>query len=308
MNELERKTKLEEIHLRMHQVRSLKELRIGKGVFNTEALMLVLNKKYRTSDGRRMLLKYLDAQDDEEVMHRKEATLAYLNSSPYKEVEELVIPEFKVMVDSEPAGFAMPLIENHKNLGSILHSPRIPFQTKKKYLIELGNLIDKVDRVDAPHKFSFSDLNEYNFIIDEEGKLRAIDLDSSYVEGLEGITPAAQAYYLLKNQYIAAIPEKYASKDDEVIIPSKNTDLYSYNMILLATLANESIFKLDMWTYYRYIDFLKKLGLDQELIDIFINIYSRKPNKSPRGLIETIPDNFTRRASYKVFEKRYLNK
>lgn len=299
--------KLDEINLRMHQVRGLKELRLGKGVFNTEALMLILNKKYKTSDGKRMLLKYLDAQEDPVVMGRKETTLAYLNGSPYKQLEELILPEYLVKVDSSPAGFAMPLIENHKNLGVLLHSSRVPFPVKKKYLIELGNLIDKVERVDAPHTFVFSDLNEYNFIIDQEGKLRAIDLDSSYVEGLEGITPATQAYYLLKNHYLNAIPEKYSSKGDGSIIPSKNTDLYSYCMILLGTLADESIFKVDMNTYYQYMEYLKKLGFSSELLDILRNIYSHKQNSNPRKLIESIPDDIMRRSNYKTFQKRYPN-
>ena len=139
-----KKHKLDEINLRMHQVRSLSELRLSRDVLNTEALMLVLNKKYKYSDGRRMLFKYLDAQDDEEVMSRKERVLEYLNHSPYKQLEVLVIPEYAVRVDSSFAGFAMPLIENHRNLGTLLHSPKVSFPQKKQYLEQLGAILDKV--------------------------------------------------------------------------------------------------------------------------------------------------------------------
>lgn len=291
------------INLRMHQVRGLRELRIPSGVMNTEALMLVLNKKYKTQDGRRMLFKYLDEQDDPEVMDRKTRVLTSLNNSNYKELIDLVIPEYKVIVDNQHAGFAMPLIERHKNLGKILNDEYLSFEAKKRYLISLGDLIDKVRRIKNENEMFFGDLNEFNFIIDKEGKIKAIDLDSTYIEGID-IKPARLAYYLLKNPYIASIPDKYKTTENGIIIPSENSDLYCYNMIILDTLANERMFKVDMDTYYQYIHYLSTIGIPEELIESFERIYLPKSNINPRHLIEGIPKRLGKKADFKTFQKR----
>ena len=80
---------MEIINLRMHQLRSLQELPLETGIFNTEALMLILRKNQaKTKSGGRMLFKYLDAQDDEKTMARKMYTINMLNGSEkYKSIE-----------------------------------------------------------------------------------------------------------------------------------------------------------------------------------------------------------------------------
>ena len=295
---------LGQINLRMHQVRALRELRLPSGIMNTEALMLILNKKYKTSDGRRMLFKYLDEQEDQEVMNRKTKTLTVLNNSEYMELEELVIPEYSVNVDGSHAGFAMPLIERHKNLGKILNDERLSFDAKRKLLIKLGDLIDKVRRVKSNNPMYFGDLNEFNFIIDQDGNLRAIDLDSVFVSGIEGIQPSRLAYYLLKNNYIAAIPDKYKTTDEGIIIPSENSDLYCYNMIILDTLANERMFKIDIDTYYQYLAYLKSIGMPSELLDSFERIYLPKNNINPRRMIDEIPKRLGKKCDFQTFKAK----
>jgi hypothetical protein len=290
------------INLRMHQLRALKELELNSDVFNTEALMLILNKKYKSPNGERLLLKYLDAQDDPKTMGRKLYTINMLNSSSsYSNIKELIIPEYAVVVDSNIAGFAMPLVENHKNLGSYLNDENISFAKKKKYLIAIGNILDKVQRIeDEPFKMQFADLNEYNFIIDSNDNVKAVDLDSAYVGQTD---PSDMAYYLLKNEYLAAIPAKYKSTKNGILIPSDNTDLYCYSMIILDTLANESMFKKDLDTYYSYLDYLKRLGLSNDFISCYKNIYNPKDNYNPKDLINDIPDNIEEYSDFKKYQK-----
>ena len=295
---------MNQISLRMHQIRALKELRLPRGILNTEALMLILNKKYKTSDGKRMLLKYIDAQDDEEVMNRKTRVLSYLIHSPYQELEELIIHDHSVFVDSKHAGFAMPLISRHTNLGKLINDPKVSFDTKKEYLIELGNLIDKVRRIESKHKMFFADLNEFNFVIDSNKRLRAIDLDSSYIEGID-ITPPDMAYYLLKNHYLSSLPKKYPTTKEGVIIPNENSDLYCYNMIVLNALSGERMFKIDIEIYYQYLRYLEQIGVQEELIDTFRAIYQPRNNSNPRSLLEDLPENIEVKANIKVFQKEF---
>lgn len=292
------------IYLRMSEIRKLKHLKISEDVFNTEGLMLILNKKNKTKDGRRMLFKYLDLQEIPSVMERKESILTYLNSSPYKDLEELVIPDTEIFVDGEAAGFAMPLIENHKNVGHLLHSRDVSFQEKKKYLKQLGNLIDTVNRVDAKHEFLFGDLNEYNFILDEEEKMKAIDLDSCHIANLDGIDPPDMAYYLLKNKNLWALPNKYKRTMLGVLIPNQDSDLYSYLMILINSLAHHDMFKEDIDTYFEYLEYLKGLGVPNELIEMLWNIYTPKKNENPRLLIDELDDHLIYNSSFNHFQKK----
>ncbi len=147
------------------------------------------------------------------------------------------------------------------------------------------------------------DLNEYNFIIDKEGKLKVIDLDSASIEGLEGVEKATLEYYLMRNPNLKGVRDKYEVLPTRFISPNKNSDMYSYDMIILSTLANEPLHRKDLNSYYEYLDYLKKIGISQELIDIFHHVYTSKENENPRSYLESIPESIIEKADYKVFEK-----
>ena len=290
------------INLRRYQLKKLKPLELGIDVLNSESYMLVLNKKYRTKDGSRILFKYLDAQDDEEVMNRKITTLERLNASDvYSSMEELIIPDTMINVEGNIAGFGMPLIEDNINLGTLLNSKFVTLEGKKHYLKKLGDLLDRLQRTkDEYFKMNLCDLNEYNFIVDSNDRLRVVDLDSSYTTGTD---PSDMAYYLLRNKYLDHVPNKYKKTESGIVIPSDNTDLYCYNMIILNTLANHPVYRSDVSEYYEYLDYLKSLGVPKELIYSFFHIYTEKDNINPREYVEGIPINIEGKSDYKVFQK-----
>ena len=267
--------------------------------------MLILRKNQaKTKSGGRMLFKYLDAQDDEKTMARKMYTINMLNGSEkYKSIEELIIPDYVVVVDGKIAGFAMPLIEKHKNLGRLLNDENLSLEIKLPYLEKLGEIINKVQRVeDESFKMQFGDLNEFNFIIDKDEQVKSVDLDSAYLGQDE---PANMSYYLLKNKYIIDLKDKYKTTSNGIVIPNDNSDLYCYNMILLNTLAKEDIFKKDIPTYYMYLNHLKDVGVDKELIKIFDKIYLPVRNENPTKLLETLNPKLEKEIDYKVFKKEY---
>lgn len=293
------------VNLRMHQLRALKELVLERGTLNTEALMLILKKKQaKSDDGGRMLFKYLDAQDDEKVMGRKLYTLNMLNSSSeYKNIKELIIPDTMVIVDQVLAGFALPLIENHVNLGNYLNNDDNSFKEKLRYLKQVGKIVNKVERInDETFRMNFGDLNEFNFIIDKDDIVRTIDLDSAYV-GQD--CPPNTAYYLLKNKYLTTMPDKYKMNSLGIIIPNDDSDLYCYNMILLNLLSNDNMYKKDLDIFYKYLAHLKDVGIDNELIKIFNAIYLPINNQNPVHLIKTIKPELQEEMSYKTFKKEY---
>ena len=295
-------------NFRMREIRKLKELQIESGVLNTEALMLVLKRK-SFPDKVVRVFKYLDAQEDPDIMAKKLYVVTALNTpNPYQEIEELVIPDSIIYVDNLIAGFGVPLIENHKNFGAIIQNPNIPLKEKIPYLQQLGNIIDKVQRVDASkNRFQFGDLNEFNFIVDGNDKVKAIDLDSAYLGVGE---PLDMAYYLLRNDYITNFIKKHNSNkykvtDSGIIIPNDDTDLYCYNMIVLKALSKENIYKQDINTYYQYLEYLSMLGLPDEIIESFNNIYIPKENTNPKDLLLDIDPSVEEKMDFREFKKVY---
>ncbi len=289
------------INLRMHELRKLKELPLEAGVLNTEALMLVLRRK-SFPDKIERVFKYLDAQDDKSIMSKKIYTVTTLNQlDEYLELQELVIPDAIIYVNNHIGGFGIPLIPEHRNLGAIIHDDNVSLKEKIFYLEQLGNIIDKVERIHlSDNRFQFGDLNEFNFVIDRENQVKAIDLDSAYL----GIgEPLHMAYYLLKNQYVKSIPEKYKSTSSGIIIPSDNTDLYCYNMILLSALSGENLYRYSIDIYYQYLDYIKRMGLPEQIIRSFQNIYIPKNNINPREYLEDIDTDLEEEYQFKNFVK-----
>ena len=204
------------LNLRMKEIKKLRELYLEPGVLNTEAYMLVLKRKY-SSDKKERVFKYLDMQEDQSIMSKKLYTVTTLDTlDDYKEIEELILPDSIIYVDGNIAGFACPIVYNHKNLGLIINNKDISLDKKIAYLKQMGDIIDKVQRVKREDNvFQFGDLNEFNFIIDTNNQVKAIDLDSSYLGVGE---PLNMAYYLLKNKYIKSLPEKYKSTKKGIVI------------------------------------------------------------------------------------------
>lgn len=288
-------------NLRMKNIRQLRELYLEPGVLNTEAYMLVLKRKY-SPDKKERVFKYLDSQEDKEIMSKKLYTVTTLDTlDEYKKIEELIIPDSIIYVDQKIAGFACPIVYNHRNLGTLIKNPDISLKEKLSYLKQVGDIIDKVERVDSPcNRLQFGDLNEYNFIIDKDNKVKAIDLDSAYLGVGE---PLSMAYYLLKNKYIKSLSEKYKSSKNGVIIPNDNTDLYCYNMIILNALSKNYLHRVDIQTFYEYLDYIKKLSLPSDLIESINNIYIPKNNINPKDCLEYIDNSLEEKLEFKTFQK-----
>ncbi len=293
---------MEIVNLRMHNIRKLKPLILEKGVFNNESYILLLSRKSVKGNIKEdKVFKYLDAQDDDKVMAKKTATVMALDSSSYREIEELVIPDTAIVVDGRIVGFGMPLIKNHRNLGVIINDDDTKLKTKLKYLKDVGSLIDRVQRQDDEYKLNFGDLNEFNFIIDTDDNIRAVDLDSAYIG--TG-TPTFTAYYLLKNPYIKQVPEKYHVDRYNQVTPSDNSDLYCFNMILLNAISGQDMFKKDISLYYAYTSYLKDLGVPKDLIKCFNDIYTPAQNMNPKDMLEELNAFPEKDLKYRTFIKR----
>lgn len=96
---------------------------------------------------------------------------------------------------------------------------------------------------------------------------------------------------------------KYPLDEDDIHIPNKNTIYLSYIYMILNYVSGVNYIQdISLPDYYRYMQRLRDLGLSQELVDIFSNIYSECDNTNPVQLIESIPDNI------KIFNYKGITK
>ena len=110
-------------------------------------------------------------------------------------------------------------------------------------------------------------------------------------------TPAeVKIKYLSRmNPSISDLPGKYKLSNFRCsgdIIPNKDTDLYCYIITVLNTLSGRETHRLPLETFYDYLEYLRKIGVSTELIDIISDIYSNKHNTNPRDLLDGLEPVF----------------
>lgn len=143
-----------------------------------------------------------------------------------------------------------------------------------------------------PEDFYLNDLHEGNFIVDREGTLRVIDLDSCKIAGN---MPFCSKYLSRMNPSISDLPGKYKLSNFRCsgdIIPNKDTDLYCYIITVLNTIFGRETHRLPLETFYDYLEYLRKIGVSTELINIISDIYSNKHNTNPRDLLDGLEPVF----------------
>lgn len=211
-------------------------------------------------------------------------------------VDGMVFPEKLLTVDEEAVGFTMPYIEG-KNLGSVLKDDKVDISVKIGLLKQVGQILEKMAEVRKENKISnyfVNDLHENNFIVDKNGLVHVIDLDSCSVYSN---TPFGTKYvtilsplkdFLSKYRLI----EEYSCGGE--FIPSRETDLYCYCIMILNLFSNTSVHRYSLESFREFLGKLKENGLSRDLFDIFNNIYSTESNVNPHLLLDGIEEPYLR--------------
>lgn len=279
------------IWLTESEFRSLTKYYLSNDIIHYESEIYRLDlesikKKYKNCN---LLLKSYDKYTNLKEKERKIYTVKKLAFYEEKlNIKELNIPKFKVNVTVKDCfqGFALSEVEKARNLGTILHSDEVAMNAKLYYLYKVGKLIEKIQKQNIL-KFNLGDLQEYNFVIDANNNIHAVDLDSVY---LEGIIPT-QARYLYRNACISHFKNKYRYYSSSVVYPNNNTDLLCYNLIILNTIFNRDFSYISLNDFQKYIRYLKYIGCGKELLNSFNRMYSNYDNINPYSYLEQIPYN-----------------
>ena len=280
---------------------SLEPMKLSRGVISTEANFLHFNYH-----GENKVIKRLYYQDGD-VFANKLHTLEMLSAYKKYLPESFCIPDALISVSGKVEGFSMPLIEGI-NLSTLLMDRNTPLEEKKYYLTKVGEILKQLKTI---RKYSplndiyLCDLHSSNFIAKTDNKqLEVLDLDSCKIKG--GRSPISR--YLGEFALLNNVKGKYKINKDEnsglgYVDADENSDLYCYSMMLLSFLYGGSINTDSLDDYYKYLTYLKKIGVNEELVNVFYDLLTNKDNTNPCNLIESLTEEQVCRANEKVYKK-----
>lgn len=265
---------------------NLERFVLPKGVFNNESELFYIDEKNKW-EKRRFLLKKLN-NDFGIILSNKLFTVNELiTNKDIIGISELVIPEKLVSVHGKIVGFTIPLV-NGNNFGEVLSNDSISVSDKIKYFKEIGYILENMKYVrqyTLLNDFYLNDIHENNFVLNNDtGKINVVDMDSCKINN--NMTMVSLRLSPFSNIYSVNKYEKENSMCGGCYKPSYNTEMYSYIIMFLRFISNYRINEMDVSSYYAYMEYLHKLGISYELIDILASIYSEKDNVNPYLLLD----------------------
>jgi len=282
---------------------SLEKLPLPNHILNTEAELYILPIKNKWEQEDKLLKRYYI--DEGFILGNKLLTINTLIDSREKiDIEEIVFPERLAIVNEQVIGYTMPLI-NSINLQSIYLKDNIDPQRKIDYLKQVGKILEKMKMVREYtdiKKFYLNDMHESNFIIETStDKVKVIDIDSCKINKNYSFGSKYLSHYSLINGI-----QKYKKEEEfscgGYFIPSEDTDLYCYIIMILNLLSGTNMNKISLDNFYEYLDYLYGLGIDKYLIDIFEKVLSNCHNENPYELLDILTP-YIGRTNYNTYLK-----
>jgi len=290
------------ISLSKRQFERLEPLKLSRDVTSTESKILLF--PYR---GEMKVIKQLFHKAGE-VFANKLYTLEMLAANIDYFPENFCIPSALASSSGDIQG---PLLDFEEgiNFATILLDKRASFDEKKYYLIRLGEILSQLSAIrrDTPLKdFYICDLHPGNIIVNPNNKgMKFVDLDSSKI----GNNKSSISKYLCETRLLEAAKNKYHFLDNKPLFGNievdENTDLYCYCIIILSFLFGERIDHLNIESFCQYISYLESIGINHELINVFLNLITNKKNKNPGPYVESITEKQFYKAKKVVYNSIY---
>lgn len=280
---------------------SLSCMELSKNTFHTEGE--IFDIKYKNKD---KVLKRL-YNDIGVVFANKLYTLEMLNYYKDNLPSNFVIPDYLVSIEDNIIGFTLPKI-NGINLCDLIKEKGISNKEKLYYYVKIGETLNQLKNI---RKYSnlkeiyINDLQECNIIINPQNKeLNIVDLDSSRILN----NGCFASRYLGTSFLVQDKPHKYIYNENAklngpgTIFANENSDLYCYNIMILNYLYGDKVNNMNIDEFYNYLEYLNKIGIDKNLLDIFNILTTTADNKNPVNYLETITDTQIARSKKLVYE------
>ena len=274
--------------------KELQEIKLPKEIKNQEAKVYLIPNKDKWNSNQK-LLKRLNDNKGFDFGNKLLTVNALIDNKDIINIEELILPEKLAVYNKEIIGFIMPYIKSI-NFQWLLKSNEFDNATKKRLLIEIGEILDKMNNRRKNIKlkdFYLNDIREANFIYNIETKhLNVVDLDSCSISKNNPML----ALYLTSFSEIINYPFKYEvnrnSSDlsyEYYIKPSNNTEYYCYNMILLNYLFQDKAYNMNTKDFFLYINYLDSIGFPKCLLDALSYMYTSVDNQNIKPYLEDLP-------------------
>lgn len=280
---------MEEIALKESDLDKLKEYPLDD-VICSESNIFYFKKDFDASN---LLFKKLFITTPKRV-DRKIETIKMIRESELSTYKELILPEEIVVVGGVRTGFTIREVENSTNLHVFLNDNNIPNTRKIKVLKKIGELLEKVHK--QRQEFYVVDLQDYNFLVDDNDNVYVVDLDSSAVSRK---TPLESKYIVIDQK--TRNVNKYKLNKAGRTYPNLNVDNYCFNVMVLNYLAGRPLHRLEFWEYFDYVDYLRNVGIiNDKMFYIYVNQYSEKYNEPITEYLDLIPESINQ-GSYDVY-------
>ena len=271
----------------------------SKGTVSIEGQLFLLPKE---NNYLQLVFKKFLNTNDAKFLNKMKTIMDLMGQQKQCSIPFLVYPKALASLDNELCGYVMPYI-NGSSLKSFLNNPNISFEKKRKSLINVGNLLNMMQKVRdysiAPN-FYLNDIHEDNFLVQKDTlETYAIDLDSVSLNG----NVTSQSMYLRPASRLTEYENKYkleSSNDlyDRQIIPNKHTEIYCYSIMILNFLYGDYIAFMAPDDFKRYLDYLATLDYNPNLLDAFSKLYSNESNINPVSYLDDLHEDARTNAKF----------
>lgn len=275
------------LELTKEEFENLKPLHLIQGTLEKESDM------YYAPGTKKKVIKVYKNYEDQVYIDAK--MLALDNLLQYtKELDfpELLKPIGILKVEDKIMGTIYPKITGYTSR-IYLNTFYDTMDIKIAILRKIGELLERIANTNPKYNAAFADVHVDNFIVNgipldnvtniDNIKITACDTDSMKILSSPGIT----GYYLYDSDKLSDF-SKYPLDMDGFVLANTNTDIYCYSMMLLDLISkSEYVYTLNIDEYYRYLDYLDKLGFDGNLLNAFASVYEEDiDNISPLPYLE----------------------
>lgn len=280
------------INLNKQQFSNLKPYSLPDNLFVAESQMFLFPQNSNNKKTNKIFKKY-NTKHTRILDNKLKTILSLIKYEKIINIKSIVFPKDIIMLENNFVGYTMDLIEGN-NLEEVLYSYDISIERKINYLYQIGIILEKINntrKYTELKDFYLTDIHENNFIVDKFDIVRLIDIDSSKIDNNYAST--MQSKYLQPGSIVSKV-NKYQEDNSNAYgtnyIPTRDIELYCYNIMILNFLYGGDIEYLPLEEVYDYLEYLSSLGLNPKLINIFKNIMSNAPNENPYKLLnELIP-------------------
>lgn len=284
--------------------KELKKLELDKSIISTEGTLFFVDDKDKWNKNQKLVKRFYNTTGT--TFSNKLYTInSLIDQKENINIDELVMPEKLVVSNSKVIGYTMDYIDG-TNLGLLLKNPKLDREEAINYLKQIGIILEKISKLNeygTVNNFYLNDVHEGNFVVNKEGIVRVVDMDSCRIDDNNPFI----AKYLCPFSQVDLYPEKYIQKvgksTNAHIMPDQNSDLYCYNIMILNYLYQDNITKLSIEELYEYLNYLISIGFPYELVDSFNKLFENTDNTNPYELLDLIPSD-KGRAIKKVYELR----